>query len=211
MQVSQKFTVGRPADEVWTFLSDVRAVAACVPGLELVEERPDGTYVGRFAIKVGPLSAKLEGEGTLARDDQMRNATLEGRGVDKRGGSRVKGVLRYRVMPDDGGSAVEVDADMTLSGPLAQVGRTGIIEDVARVLTKEFSANLEERLAAAAPVAAESSAPAPGGTGEAPPAAAASRTRQESPRRQEFDAGRALSGALWRRIANFFRRLFGRS
>jgi carbon monoxide dehydrogenase subunit G len=199
VEVAQRFTVAGSPDEVWALLSDVRAVAQCVPGLELLGEGPDGVYLGRFAVKVGPVSAKVEGEGRLAQDDGRRSATIEGKGVDKRGGSRVKGLMRYAVVPDGAGSAIEIKADMTLSGPLAQVGRTAIIEDVARALTREFSAKLEERLASRGD--ARQSAVA----GVAPAAAGA------SPAAREFNAGRAMSRAYWIRIVGWIRRLFGRS
>lgn len=199
MEVAQRFTVASPPDEVWALLSNVRAVAQCVPGLELLGEGPDGVYLGRFAVKVGPVSAKVEGEGRLARDDARRSATIEGKGVDKRGGSRVKGLMRYAVVPDDTGSAIEIKADFTLSGPLAQVGRTAIIEDVARALTREFSANLEERLASRADARQSAVVGVAPAAGEVVPAA------------RDFNAGRAVSKAYWLRIVGWIRRLFGKS
>ena len=199
MEVAQRFTVAGPPDEVWALLSDVRAVAQCVPGLELLGEGPDGVYLGRFAVKVGPVSARVEGEGRLARDDASRSATIEGKGVDKRGGSRVQGLMRYAVVPDGAGSAIEIKADMTLSGPLAQVGRTAIIDDVARALTREFSVNLAQRLASRAE-AQKSTAIGVG------PAA-----DEASPAAREFNAGRAVSRAYWLRIVGWIRRLFGKS
>lgn len=201
MEVTQRFTVAGAPEQVWAFLSDVRAVAACVPGLELLGEGQDGVYLGRFAVKVGPVSAKVEGEGRLERDDASRSATIEGKGVDKRGGSRVKGLMRYAVVPDGTGSAIEIRADMTLSGPLAQVGRTAIIEDIARALTREFSVNLEERLASRADrdrAGAEPSAPV-----EVSP------TVGQAPAANQFDAGSAVSMAYWRRFVAWTRRVFG--
>jgi len=202
VEVTQTFRVAAEPDKVWALLSDVRAVAECMPGLELLDELPGGAYRGRFAVKVGPVSARIEGEGRLERDDAQRTGTIEGKGVDKRGGSRVKGLMRYSVVPEGSGSTVEVQADMTLSGPLAQVGRTAIIEDVARALTREFSANLEQRLAAR---------PSPdGGSAEAEPSHAAVRApgAEERPAVKPFDAGRAVSRGSWRRFVDWLKRLF---
>lgn len=202
MEVTQRVTVAGPPDQVWAFLSDVRSVAQCVPGLEVTEERSDGTYAGRFAVKVGPVSAKLDGEGRLERDDQTRTATIEGKGVDKRGGSRAKGVMRYAVIEDGTGSAIEVHADMTLSGPLAQIGRTAIIEDVARALTKEFAVNLEKHLSAR-PQAADRGNELPAGNIERS-------VDEPTIQAKTFDAGRAVSRGLWDRLGNWLKRLFGR-
>ena len=195
MKVNQRFTVADSPDRVWHFLSNVRQVVTCVPGLELTDERDDGAYLGRFAVKVGPLSAKLDGEGTLSRDDADYSAKFEGKGIDKRGGSRAKGTMHYTVTSDPEGAAVEIQADFTLSGPLAQVGRTGIIEDVARALTQEFANNLVARLGAAS---GRSEAEASAAGIAAPP----TQTRH-------FDAGFALSQSLWCRLLNFLKRLVG--
>ena len=185
MEIRQRILVSRPVDEVWTFLADVPTVAACIPGAELGEGGEDGRYSGRFNVKVGPLTAKMEGEGRLVRDDATRTGTLEGKGLDKRGGSRVTAVLRYSVIAEGEGSAVEVEADVTLTGPLAQIGRTGIIDDVARSITRDFAAALEDRLSAAEPSTAPAAAP-------------------------EFDAGRAVSRSLWARFVAWLNALLGR-
>lgn len=214
MKVSQRFTIADSPERVWRVMSDVRDVVTCVPGLELTEERDDGVYLGRLAVKVGPLSAKLEGEGVLSRDDAALTAKVEGKGVDKRGGSRAKGTMRYIVTKDPEGAAVEIEADFTLSGPLAQVGRTGIIEDVARSLTQEFAGNLATRLAGAPERPPQEATGGAAGSGEEPdsavfgaaPTASAAGERRAA---RQFDAGSALSHALWRRILNFLKRLLG--
>jgi carbon-monoxide dehydrogenase small subunit len=44
-----------------------------------------------------------------------------------------------------------LDADITLSGAIAQFGRTGIIQETANILIRTFVQNLESRLAPPAP------------------------------------------------------------
>jgi carbon-monoxide dehydrogenase small subunit len=185
MEIRQRISVSRPVDEVWAFLADVPTVAACIPGAELGEGGEDDRFTGRFNVKVGPLTAKMEGEGRLTRDDATKTGTLEGKGLDKRGGSRVTATLRYAVVAEGEGSAVDVEADVTLAGPLAQIGRTGIIDDVARSITRDFAAALEERLSAAEPSSV--------------PTAAA-----------EFDAGGVVSRGIWARFVAWLKALFGR-
>jgi len=216
MKVSQRFTIADSPERVWRVMSDVRDVVTCVPGLEMTKERDDGAYLGRFSVKVGPLSAKLDGEGVLSRDDAALSAKVEGRGVDKRGGSRAKGTMRYVVTKDPEGAAVEIEADFTLSGPLAQVGRTGIIEDVARSLTQEFAGNLATRLAGASERPPQQAIVGTAGSGEEPDSAASGAAPTASsvgqrPAARQFDVGSALSHALWRRVLNFLKRLLGLS
>jgi uncharacterized protein len=194
MRIEQQVQVARPADEVWHFLKDVPSVVSCIPGAELGESIGDDTYRGSFRLKVGALSAKIEGEGKLRRDEAARSGSIEGAGVDRRGGSRVSTTMSYAVKDAPGGSTVDVVAELTLTGPLSQIGRTGLIEDVAKRLTEEFSEALAARLSmqSSAPERQEAKA-----AESAPPTEATS-----------FDVGRAVRASLWKRIRAWFR--FGR-
>lgn len=191
MRVEQQIKTGRPLDEVWAFLSDIPAVVSCIPGAELGESLGDDRYRGTFRLKVGPLSAKIEGEGKLTRDEATKSGSIEGKGIDRRGGSRVSTVMSYRVTDRPEGAVVDIAADLTLAGQLSQIGRTGLIEDVAKRLTEEFSEALGQRLAAAAAATPEKPAAAP------PPETTA------------FDAGRVLRESLWKRLRAWLARLFG--
>lgn len=191
MRVEQQIKIARPLNEVWAFLSDVPAVVSCIPGAELGESLGDDRYRGTFHLKIGPLSAKMEGEGKLTRDEAAKSGSIEGKGVDRRGGSRVSTVMSYRVTEQAGGALVDIAADLTLAGPLSQIGRTGLIEDVAKRLTEEFSEALGRRLA-------QTATPAP----EAPAPAAPSEPTS-------FDAGRVLRQSLWKRLRDWLAGLFG--
>jgi carbon monoxide dehydrogenase subunit G len=196
MRIEQQVQVGRPADEVWRFLKDVPSVVSCIPGAELGESLGDDTYRGSFRLKVGALSAKIEGEGKVRRDDTARSGSIEGAGVDRRGGSRVSTTMSYAVKDAPGGSIVDVVAELTLAGPLSQIGRTGLIEDVAKRLTEEFSEALATRLST------QSLAPEKED--------ARVRTTQSGlpTESTSFDVGRAVRASLWKRICAWFR--FGR-
>lgn len=106
-------------------------------------------------------------------------------------------------MKEAQGTGIEVQADVILSGPLAQVGRTGIIEDVARALTSQFAANLEARLGAQGETSASSS------RHEAHTIHSSPAAQHSTPPPWPFDAGRAVSGTLWHRLVEFFRELLG--
>lgn len=191
MRIEQQVKTGRPIGEVWNFLSDVPAVVSCIPGAELGESLGDDRYRGTFNLKVGPLSAKIEGEGRVKRDDATHSGSIEGKGVDRRGGSRVGATMSYRVTDLPTGAVVDIAADLTLAGPLSQIGRTGLIEDVAKRLTEDFSEALGQRLASTSTATAQ---PAVGSSQGAP---------------ATFDAGRALRESLWKRLRAWFARIFG--
>ena len=147
MKITQSFTIAQPPDAVWAMFADVPGVARCMPGAELSEERGDGSYAGRLGIKLGPFSANFDGEASVARDDANLSGHVEGRGIDKRGGSRSKLTMDYRLDPAGEGTRVTIDADLQLSGPVAQFGRTSIVNETAGILIAQFVRNLEARFA----------------------------------------------------------------
>ena len=151
MNISQEFVVGRPADVVWDFFQDVPVVAQCLPGAELLAQKDDGSYEGKVSVKLGPMAASFEGTAIVTPDPGSRSATIEGKGVDRRGGSRGQVKVVYTITPQDAGSKVEVDAEVILSGPAAQFGRTGLINEMSKRLIREFVDCLEAKLAAETP------------------------------------------------------------
>lgn len=149
MKISQEFSVAKPPDTVWEFFQDVPSVAQCLPGAELLGQKDDGAYEGKLSVKLGPMTAAFEGTATVDPSPADKTAVIEGRGVDKRGGSRGQVKVNYGITPEGGGSKVTVDADVTLSGPAAQFGRTGLVNEMSKRLIGEFVDCLESKLQAA--------------------------------------------------------------
>ena len=155
MKIEHEFTVARPPDRVWEFFQDMPSVAQCLPGAEMLGQSEDGSYDGKLSVKLGPMAASFEGKATVAPDPQARSATIEGKGVDRSGGSRGQVKVTYQIVPEGTGSKVGVDADVTLSGPVAQFGRTGLVNEMSKRLIGEFVDCLEAKLAADNPSEAE--------------------------------------------------------
>jgi carbon monoxide dehydrogenase subunit G len=149
MKITQSFTIAQPLDAVWAMFEDVPGVARCMPGAELTENKGGGTYAGRLGIKLGPFSASFDGEATVTRNDADHSGHVEGRGIDKRGGSRSRLVMDYRMEPAEEATRVTIDADLQLSGPVAQFGRTGIVNETAGILIGQFVRNLEAKFGGA--------------------------------------------------------------
>ena len=155
MEITQEFEVARPAPTVWEFFQDVPAVATCLPGAELLDEQADNNYEGRVTVKLGPMTATFEGACVVIPDPEAWTGRLEGKGVDKKGGSRGQVQVDYRVAETDAGHThVAVDANITLSGAIAQFGRTGLVNEISSRLIGEFVECLEAKLAAPNPEAA---------------------------------------------------------
>lgn len=155
MKIEHEFTVERPVPEVWEFFQDVPAVADCLPGAELKEDKGDNVYAGAVSVKLGPMTAAFEGEATITPDHGNHTANISGKGVDKRGGSRGQVNVDYALSQANGtGTKVEINADVTLSGPAAQFGRTGLINEISKRLIDEFVECLEGKLGATSTEAA---------------------------------------------------------
>lgn len=148
MKITQEFVVERPPQEVWAFFQDVPAVAHCLPGAELTDENEDGSYEGNLSVKLGPMTAAFEGQCVITPDESNMSAKIEGKGVDKKGGSRGQVSVVYDLQEDQSGCKVVIDADVTLSGPAAQFGRTGLINEMSKRLIGDFVTCIEGKLGA---------------------------------------------------------------
>ena len=147
MKISQSFNLSHPLPVVWELFQNVPEVARCMPGAEITEDKGDGNYAGRLSIKLGPFSAHFDGEAAVTRNDADYSGHVDGRGTDKRGGSRSRLVMDYRMEPSDQGTRVSIDADLQLSGPVAQFGRTSIVNETATILIGQFVRNIEAKFA----------------------------------------------------------------
>ncbi|WP_171070385.1 SRPBCC family protein [Methylobacterium terricola] len=173
MKITQAFTVGRPLPSVWTFFHDIPRVAACVPGAEYLGAKEDGRHAGRVTTKVGPFQASFEGDAAVAYDESAHVVTANGKGVDRKGASRGKLALTCTCEAAGDATTVTVEADIQLSGPIAQFGRTSLFNEVAGVLVQSFVQNAEAQLAPTAsaqvtPAASETSPPAAAPVAAAP-------------------------------------------
>ena len=179
--------IAHPVDEVWAFFGRVEDVAECLPGASLDGGEKDGVVNGKMKVKVGPISAEFSGVAQITRDEAAHHGAIVGSGRDARSNSATRGVVAYSVKPDEGGVGARVDVDVgyTLTGMLAQFGRSGLVQDIAGRLTAAFAKNLEARLSA-------------GDDAAAPPLV------------RELNAGSLITTVLLGRARDFIRRIFGR-
>jgi uncharacterized protein len=147
VELVERFVVPAGVDRVWQFFDDVPEVVTCMPGAEVTEQVDDRTYNARLVIAVGPIRPTFEVRATVERDDAAREGRIQVHAVDRRGGSQARAQIVYTLVEDGTGTAVDLVQNVTLSGPLAQFGRTGVIEDINAQLTRQFAECLAEKLA----------------------------------------------------------------
>lgn len=149
MQITHSFDVARPLRAVWDQFQDVPSVAQCLPGATLEESKGGGVYEGKISVKLGPISATFEGEAKISADPANHTALIDGKGVDRRGGSRGQVKVNYALTEKEAAAThVRIDADISLAGPAAQFGRTGLINEMSRRLISDFVGCLEQKMAA---------------------------------------------------------------
>jgi carbon monoxide dehydrogenase subunit G len=149
VKLEQTFEVDAPLERVWEALIHVDQVAPCLPGATITEASEDGTYEGTFSAKVGPASVSFKGTLKMEEvDEATHTAKMLANGSNRRGQGGAKATIVSKVSPGDGGGTkVDIDTDYSITGPLARLGRGGMIEDVGNRLLREFATCLEQRLA----------------------------------------------------------------
>ena len=152
MKVSNSFDVSLPPSEAWTVLMDVESIVSCVPGAELIEKTDDQTYKGKVAIALGPVALTFMGNVAFQEvDADLHRARLRAQGQDDKGRGGANATVVFQVGSADGGSRVDIETNLMLSGAVAQYGRAqGVISQVADEVVRQFSECLTERLAGSA-------------------------------------------------------------
>ena len=183
--LEQHFNVVHPAQKVFAFFEDIAAVASCLPGASLTGTPTPERIDGAFRVRIGPISANFLGAARVERDPAAMSGRIVGVGRDQRSGSTTQGEIRYRLLPIEQGVAtsVELSIGYSLTGLLAQIGRSGLVRDLAARLVADFASNLDRRLS--------------GGASRAPAAAV------------ELNGISLVFGLLRERAAKFVRRLTG--
>jgi carbon-monoxide dehydrogenase small subunit len=153
-KLERNISLAVSANEAWAVLSDVRRVAACLPGARI--ESQDGDIVkGAFAVAIGPMKATFNGQATVAYDRAAQGGTVAGSGGDPTSRSSAEGALSFGVAALDTTSCV-VAATLTyrLKGPLAQFGRPALVANVVDGLLAVFARNLVALAHGEAPIVA---------------------------------------------------------
>ena len=149
MLIKSDFDVAQPIDAVWTFFQDIPAVAACLPGAELTDDLGDDKYLGKVAIRMGPVKLAFDGTATITeRDEANKRIVVDAAGADEKGRGQASMLVTATLVPAGRGTKVDVSQDVQLSGAAAQYGR-GMISDVTAVLMRQFATNLQNRIDAA--------------------------------------------------------------
>ncbi len=149
MKITQEFNVSQPSAVVWAFFNDVPKVAQCLPGAEYLGAREGNKHAGKVSAKIGPFQASFDGEADVVYDEAAKSVHVEGKGIDRKGASRGKMTMDCKLVEQAGATRVIVDADVQLSGTIAQFGRTGLLTEIANTMIADFVRNAEAQMSGA--------------------------------------------------------------
>lgn len=193
MQVrfEKRYPIPASVENAWEILSDIPAMAACMPGADLNQKVDDQHYKGNIKIKVGPVTAAFGGElEVLGIDVASKTIRLKGKGSDK-GGSSAS--MDLTAMLEDGDKSGECSlvgtSDVIVSGKFAQFGGR-MMDSVTDMVIGQFVQNFSAKAAAQQSVAGADTthaAPAP-----------------------QMDTQLNALTIVWQLIKDFFASLFGR-
>lgn len=146
MDFTNTFTVNAGLKDVWRFMLDVEQVAPCVPGASITEVVDSTHYKGTIKVKLGAVQLSYRGEIGMVPEEQTRTITLRAKGTESRGQGNVSGVVVITMSAtESGGSRVDIESHVDVTGRVAQFGR-GIMQDVSNRLIRDFARCLEQRL-----------------------------------------------------------------
>jgi len=147
--LEQQFSVAHPPEHVFATFDDIAAVTACLPGASLTAPPKPERVEGAIRVRIGPIAATFQGAARVERNPAGMSGRIIGTGNDRRSRSSTQGEIRYRLVPIEQGTRVDLSIGYTLTGMLAQVGRPGLVRDLAARLIAEFAGNLDRQLSGA--------------------------------------------------------------
>ncbi|MFI9600383.1 SRPBCC family protein [Streptomyces sp. NPDC052043] len=184
MEMHHEFTVPVPVDDAWRALLDIERVAPCLPGAS-VQEYDGRTVTGSVKVRLGPIMVTYKGTAVFEEQDEAAHRmVLLANGRETRGQGTARATVTGTLQERDGGTAVSVRTDLTVTGRPAQFGR-GVLAEVGDRLVGQFAECLSQRLAQTPPGAAESPPGAAEGAAGSAPAEVREEPARHAPRSAE--------------------------
>jgi carbon monoxide dehydrogenase subunit G len=145
MRIENDMHVSASMEEAWALLTDIPAIAPCLPGAKLIDQDGD-TYEGTMKVKVGPIVAEYSGTATVVEMNEAdRTVKLTASGRDKRGAGNASADIFAWMVEVDGGTTVSIATDLKVAGKVAQFGR-GAMADISKKLLGQFAECIEAKL-----------------------------------------------------------------
>jgi carbon monoxide dehydrogenase subunit G len=121
MKFAGTVDIDAPRDRVWAFVTDPNQVGQCGPGVESIEVIDDRRFKATAKVGIGFISARFIVNMEFAEVNEPDDATIKAHGQAP--GSAVDATAQMRLSDSaTGGTTMDWDADVNISGTLASVG-----------------------------------------------------------------------------------------
>lgn len=148
MRIDEEFAVAVPLERAWAELTDLEAIAPCMPGAQLTGVDEEGVHSGTIKVKIGPIVAVYRGTAYFTeKDEAAHRAVIDARGRDSRGAGSASALITASMREDGDRTVVTVETELKISGKVAQFG-SGMMKEVSAKLLGQFVDCLEKRLVA---------------------------------------------------------------
>jgi len=129
VKAEKQLKLNQNPDMVWKMMIDPSFMVKTVPGAELTELLDDRNFNGKISLKIGPVTAKFNGEAEFTKlVEEDYELTLEGKGLDTSGKGGANMTMNIKLAPiDDGGTEMKSSMSLSITGRLAQFGGRMIV------------------------------------------------------------------------------------
>ena len=114
---------------IWKYMIDPSFMVKSVPGAELTEQLDERNFKGKISIKIGPVTAKFNGEAKFTKlEEADYELIMEGKGLDTsgKGGANMTMNIKLSAL-EEGGTEMQSSMSLSITGRLAQFGARMIV------------------------------------------------------------------------------------
>ena len=137
----KNFEINTDIYTVWDILINPEKVVTCVPGAELTETIDENHLKGKVTIKIGPVTAKFNGDVEIEkRDISDYEIAMRGKGSDISGKGGASMGMQIKLNALETGTEVCCRMTVSITGRIAQLGAR-MIEAVNNKMFEQFISN----------------------------------------------------------------------
>jgi carbon monoxide dehydrogenase subunit G len=138
--------IAAPREKVWAFVIDPQQVGQCGPGVESIDVIDDTHFKAVAKVGIGFINARFTVNMEMAEQEPPDRAVIKAHGQAP--GSAVDATAAMTLSDGaDGGTRMDWNADVAISGSLASLGAR-LIEGTANKMIGQTFACMKEKLEA---------------------------------------------------------------
>ena len=129
VKAEKNIKLNQDRDMIWQCMIDPSFMVKSVPGAELTEQLDERNFKGKISIKIGPVTAKFNGEAEFTKlEEADYELIMEGKGVDTSGKGGANMTMNIKLSKlEDGGTEMQSSMSLSITGRLAQFGARMIV------------------------------------------------------------------------------------